>query len=641
MPENKAEVPQRSFIIQKGIVMNIIENLLAYFNLKKTSSWVVWPLAGSTLLALVVLAVEREILFQENLFDMEGSYEFFECSEAERVARTADGRCNDINNPEWGMAGKRFGRNVDPELLPTYVSDEEILTPNPREVSRKLMTREEFIPATQINVLATAWIQFMIHDWFDHGDPQRHHAIKVPIAKDDPDFTARHMKVRRTRPASGDDNNSVVTYRNEVTHWWDGSQIYGSDQDTQNQLRTFVGGKLKMEQGRLPTKGNNRVLTGFNKNWWVGLTMFHNIFVREHNRTADILAAQYPEMNDQQLFDKARLITSALMAKIHTVEWTPALLDNPVLIAGLNSNWYGLNDPTFAGLIASVAPFADTIAQLFGSTQGLNIEKMGDKAQNGIVGGPTDDYGVPFTLTEEFVSVYRMHPLLPDYFSIRNVQDNAELSTIGLGDVREGDAADIIDDYGFANMWYSFGTEHPGALTLFNYPRTLQHIDIPLLGDIDLAAVDLIRDRERAVLRYNDFRAAIRLEPIAEFEDLFRRFKGQAISAEHQAIADQLREVYGTVDQLDVLTGSLAEGVRPGGFAFGETSFQIFTLMASRRILSDRFYTVDYTPEMYTPEGYAIVQTRTMTDILRDHFPELAANANIPANAFKPWTVSE
>ena len=623
--------------------MNIVQALSAFFNLKSQSTWVVWPLVGSVTIALIVLAVEREILFQENLFDMEPSYGYIECSPEELAARTADGRCNDPSNPEWGMAGKRFGRNVNPELLPSSVSDEEILSPNPREISLKLMTRDEFKPATQINVLATAWIQFMIHDWFDHGNAQRDHAIKVPIAKDDPAFTSRFMKVRRTKQDEtyNSETDAVVTYRNEVTHWWDGSQIYGSNQATQNRLRSFVGGKLIIEDGRLPHKGNDTVVTGFNKNWWVGLTMFHNIFVREHNRIADILTSSYPDLNDQQLFDKARLINSALMAKIHTVEWTPALLDNPVAIAGLYSNWYGFDDPTFSSLLAEVAPFAEVISQMFGANETLDVQKMGAKAVNGIVGGPTDDYGVPFTLTEEFVSVYRMHPLLPDTFSIRNAQDNAPLENLGLGDVREDDAADVVDEFGFANLWYSFGTEHPGALTLFNYPSTLQNIKIPFLGEVDLAAVDIIRDRERAVLRYNDFRAAIRLEPIAEFEDLFRRFKGQAITEDQQVIADKLREVYGTVDRLDVLTGSLAEAVRPGGYAFGETSFQIFTLMASRRVLSDRFYTVDFKPEVYTPEGYAIVQTRTMTDIIQEHFPELANGQTIPENAFKPWSVSQ
>ena len=42
---------------------------------------------------------------------------------------------------------------------------------------------------------------------------------------------------------------------NEVTHWWDGSQIYGSDQDTQDRLRSGEIGKMKLsDDGRLPVE---------------------------------------------------------------------------------------------------------------------------------------------------------------------------------------------------------------------------------------------------------------------------------------------------------------------------------------------------------------------------------------------------
>ena len=44
-----------------------------------------------------------------------------------------------------------------------------LLEPNPRVVSRELLTRDEFIPATIVNVLAGAWLQFEVHDWFSHG----------------------------------------------------------------------------------------------------------------------------------------------------------------------------------------------------------------------------------------------------------------------------------------------------------------------------------------------------------------------------------------------------------------------------------------------------------------------------------------
>ena len=49
-----------------------------------------------------------------------------------------------------------------------------------------------------------------------------------------------------------------------------------------------------------------------------------------------------PSSDDEQLFQKARLVNSALLAKIHTVEWTPAVTAHPTAVAGLHANWYGL-----------------------------------------------------------------------------------------------------------------------------------------------------------------------------------------------------------------------------------------------------------------------------------------------------------
>ena len=66
-----------------------------------------------------------------------------------------------------GSAGTRFGRNFP--LEHTWPDEDRLLTPNPRTVSRELLTRHEFQPATILNLLAAAWLQFMVHDWLSHG----------------------------------------------------------------------------------------------------------------------------------------------------------------------------------------------------------------------------------------------------------------------------------------------------------------------------------------------------------------------------------------------------------------------------------------------------------------------------------------
>jgi hypothetical protein len=106
---------------------------------------------------------------------------------------------------------------------------------------------------------------------------------------------------------------------------------------------------------------------------------------------------------------------------------------------------------------------------------------------------------------------------------------------------------------------------------------------------VDLGAIDVFRDRERGVPRYNRFRKLLRLKPAGSFEEL----------TDNPERARELRAVYGHVDRVDLLVGSLAE-TPPKGFGFGETAFRIFILMASRRIKSDRFFTDNFGPRLYS-----------------------------------------
>ena len=59
--------------------------------------------------------------------------------------------------------------------------------------------------------------------------------------------------------------------------------------------------------------------------------------------------------------------------------------------------------------------------------------------------------------------------------------------------------------------------------------------------------------------------------------------------------------------------------------------------MASRRLKSDRFFTNDYTPEIYTQTGLDWVRSNTMITVLLKHFPGLAPALRGVENAFQPW----
>lgn len=564
--------------------------------------WVFGPLIG-----LLTLANIRCQLFENNLFDTyaEGEWPTVTCSEDHMVYRSADGRCNDLEIPAMGMAGMRMGRNIQPDY--SYQDSENLLNPNPRDISKELLTREDGIKEVPfLNYLAASWIQFMIHDWFEHGERDHSNQIKVPV-----DYTDTHnsgdgtMPIGRTpEDTSPYGSDYEDTYINTNTAWWDGSQIYGSDQETQDRLRSFVDGKMKVVDGRLPIDPEKGIAdTGFNENWWVGLEVMHTLFVLEHNKIADMLKSNYPEWSDEQLFQTARLINAASMAKIHTVDWTPAILKNDILREAMFSNWRGLLP--------------------------MNFPRLGNPATDGIMGGPTLLEGVPFSLTEEFTAVYRMHPLLRDELEIRDAATDQVVDVSTLPEHSFAGSTQLASQYTMDDLLYSFGRTHPGLLELNNYPEFLQNFPMePGVAMTDLAAVDIIRDRERGIPRYNEFRRQIGLKPVSDFTDI----------TPDTELAERMRAVYNDdIEALDVMVGSFAEGYRPPGYGFGETSFQIFIAMASRRLMADRFYTVDYRPEIYTQEGLDWIDDVTFTRLLVRNFPQLADRLENVENGFFPW----
>jgi hypothetical protein len=526
-----------------------------------------------------------------------------------RESRTIDGTYNDLHFPKMGSAGCRFGRNFP--LDHVFPDAPHLLIPNPRVVSVELMTRDQFQPATFLNLLAAAWIQFMVHDWFVH-DRSTSDFTEIPIPQGD-GFGASSIHVPRSVPDPAHAGSKrPPAYANLNSHWWDSSQLYGSDAITAAKLRTGIGGKLRIEPTGLlpvdPVTGVN--FSGFHDNWWIGLAMLHTLFTLEHNSICDLLAHQHTDWNDDKLFRTARLINAALMAKIHTLEWTCAILPNPIIKRAMNVNWSGL-----AGEDKQDALPILNDADLLG----------------GIIGSHYDHHTAPFAFTEEFVSVYRMHPLIPDDLTFSSLVTGRVLETRHLLDVTGRNTPAIAERITAPDLFYSFGTSHPGAVTLHNYPRTLQNLTRDDGEHLDLAAVDIFRDRERGVPRYNEFRRLIHKDPVKSFDEL----------TDNPAWRKQIKAVYnGDLEKVDLMTGLYAEPLPPG-FGFSETAFRVFLLMASRRLKSDRFFTDDYRAEIYTEFGIDYVRKNSMLSVLRRHYPQLAPALSGVENAFAPWKATK
>ena len=223
-----------------------------------------------------------------------------------------------------------------------------------------------------------------------------------------------------------------------------------------------------------------------------------------------------------------------------------------------------------------------------------------------------------------------MHSLIPDTVAFFNAKNGKYKVTMPIEETAFTEAQVPLKDHelSFADTFYSFGINYPGAITNFNYPKFLRDLTTPDGLHRDMGVVDLLRDRERGVPRYNQFRRMLRMSAPKTFEEL---------TGGNKALAAELSSAYnGDIELVDALIGSHSEPL-PKGFGFSDTAFRIFILMASRRLKSDRFIAGQWNEETYTKEGLKWVQDTGMKDVLGRHFPELKAVLGKSKNVFAPW----
>ena len=737
--------------------------------------------------------------------------------------RNLDGTCNDLRNPLMGSTGTTFARNVEfestyPDLRQNELARNRhgdrlaLLQPDPQLISRKLLTRSQSEPdkcrdgaglpgnpveahcdyqkAPFFNVLAAFWIQFMTHDWFSHLDEGHNAPVWMPTGcsteqaralgcrpedRIDQGYVAAAGAPPQFQNASGQMQlvRAYKTHANNVTGWWDASQLYGYDAVSRQRVKRDPADPARLllipgthagageAQGELPPFAPNDPINpqwagqqaaAFPDNWSIGIDFFHTVFAREHNAfvaafrarvratpNADSglrdplhpdLAIAYQAVTPDELFEAARLVISAEIAKIHTTEWTPQLLYDEPLYLGMNANWSGLlagHDIAAAALAKIVRKLGESedakqATQLYSAfASGPGIFGLGshryadggttpraDPARNDLwrlanpddVNGGANHFGSPFNFPEEFVSAYRLHALVPDLIDYRewDRDPNVIRAEVPVIETFRAKATPVMLHDGAANWALSMGRQRLGLLTLQNTPAFLQNLQLPRLqsttGRIDVAALDVIRDREHGVPRFNEFRRQYGLRQLTGYDDFIdhRLPVGSPERQRQEAVIATLREVYGqhvcdatkvitdaqrnpdgspiddclghpngsridNIEDVDTVVGWLSEFTRPYGYAISETQFQVFILNASRRLFSDRFFTSSFRPEFYTALGVQwvedngadgkryepgaqnghTVEVSPLKRLLQRAMPELAPELAHVVNAFDPW----
>lgn len=475
-----------------------------------------------------------------------------------QLYRTYDGSHNNLDNPEWGAAGSNLLRVSGVGYADGISTPAGPERPNPREVSNSLFAQDDLLndPLT-LSDFCWAWGQFIDHDIGLTPDGGETAFIQVPAG--DPHFDPNAvgqaiipMMRNIYDPGTGTSAENPRQHPNVITAFIDGSGVYGSSKEQSDWLRSFTGGKLKVSTGNLlpfnttdgeftgpvdPDAPHMDDAVGTNDKLFVAgdvranenplLTSFHTLFVREHNRLCDQLAAEHPDWSDEQLYQHARKLVGGLIQSIVYDEWLPAM---------------GVDLPEYTGYKN------DVNSQLFNLFTGAAF-RLGHTLLNTVV-QRLDNNGVELpegnlTLRESFFNpgaVLETGSIDP-FFKGMAVQVQQSMDARVINDIRN----------------FLFGP--PGA------------------GGLDLASININRGRERGLPDFNTIRAAFGLPKYV----LFQQFSSNA------AVFTRLFKLYLDINDVDPWVGLLSEDPMPGAL-FGETIMAIMKRQFSSLRDGDRFF---------------------------------------------------
>jgi len=489
--------------------------------------------------------------------------------------QSLDGTGNNISNPLWGSVGQQFIRMSFADYADGVSSPSGENRPSARALSNELSAGPEdgILNDRDMTAFVYAWGQFLDHDitLTDPATPAEAFHITVPTGDEwfDPSGTGTMIiPLARSNydPSTGSSTNSPRQQVNSITAFIDGSQIYGVDEERGAALREFRGGRMKVGGNELLPlnssgfeNANDAHIIPDDQLFLAGdvranenpeLLSLHILFVREHNRIADEAAQQHPDWTDEELYQYARRIVIAELQKITYEEFLPSLLGNGVI-------------PRYRGYDADVDPGIatefSTAAYRFGhSMLGDDIEFLnndGEETREAV--DLRNSFFNPHILNETDID-----PVLK-YLASDNAQ---EIDTMTVDDLRN----------------FLFG--EPGQ------------------GGFDLAALNIQRGRDHGLPDYNSVREAYGLRRVNSFDEI----------TSNRSIQSSLRSMYGSVDNIDLWVGGLAEDHLPNS-SLGITFTTILVDQFKRLRDGDRFWY----ESVLSREDLREVRNTTLADIIR------------------------
>ncbi|KAJ7988670.1 hypothetical protein DPEC_G00311620 [Dallia pectoralis] len=324
---------------------------------------------------------------------------------------------------------------------------------------------------------------------------------------------------------------------NSITSFLDASTVYGHTPNLQSALRDLSSseGKLAVnsrfidQQGRsyLPFVPNtpspcfqdpnhrqgHRVdcfLAGDSRvNEVLPLVALHTLWVREHNRIAEILHDLNPHWSSEIIYQESRKIIGALHQIITIRDYIPKIIGRDAFDQYIGP--YRGYDPTTNPSASNV--FATAAFRFGHATVSPVLRRLNESFQE-------HEQFSSLSLHETFFSPWRL--------------------------ITEGGLVPILRGL----LGTPAAVVNPDNLLTKELTGKLVTLNVP--GDLDLAALNLQRGRDHGLPGYNAWRRFCGLKTIRTRGD-FRQV------ANDESVADKIMDVYKDLDNIDVWLGGLVE----------------------------------------------------------------------------------
>ena len=469
--------------------------------------------------------------------------------------RTVDGSNNNLIKTDLGRAKTAFTSIVDKDPDRMIGGAKEVTLPNVRDVSNAVATQNETTTNSK-GLSDMFWLfgQFVDHD-INLTPANKADPANITVPKGDAFFDPQNtgtQEMRFFRSVSLDDSASR-TQVNNITAFIDGSNVYGSDKEKADELRSFEGGKLRMgATNLLPTEDNGLFLAGDERvNEHAGLTSMHTIWAREHNNVAEKLASQHPEWKDEKIYQEAREWVVAEMQAVTYNEYLPALLGDKGV-----GDYKGYDSKVNPQISNTFSTAAYRLGHTMLSPTILRLDEAGNEIEAGNL------------------------KLRDAFFQPKNVVDSGVDPILRGMSTQTAQAVDpmLVDDV----RNFLFGS--------------------PSAGGFDLASLNLQRGRDHGVAGYNDVREGLGLERIESFDDpIFQ-----------DGFGAKLASVYDSPDDMDLWISGLAEN-KQGDSLLGSTFTSILSDQFSRLRDGDRFWYEN----QFSAEDVSTLNNTKLSDIIK------------------------